>query len=270
MRLNISHRTAYSYDHAPIFSAQVFRLTPRTNISQQVLRWRIDAAGSLSAWTDAFGNVCHTHVLDYAPHNLEIHAYGEVRTTDVKGVLPSEPGDLPFEVFLRQTPQTRPDEAMVAFAHGFDDRLAGNRLDGLHALMEAIRGHVDYELGSTHALSTASEAFASGSGVCQDHAHIFIGCARVLGIPARYVSGYLYDGERADPHTAGHAWASAWVDDLGWVSFDISNCISATDHHVSLAVGLDYDTASPVRGVRTGGAESELLDVAVHLSTVQQ
>lgn len=270
MRLSISHRTVYRYDHAPFFSAQVIRLTPRTNISQQIMRWRIETAGSLSPWTDAFGNACHTLVLDDVPHKLEIHAYGEVLTNDTQGVLPGEPGELPLEVFLRQTGQTKPDAAMADFARSFADPMRANRIAGLHDMMLAIRDRVEYELGITHALSTAPEAFAHGHGVCQDHAHIFIGCARLLGIPARYVSGYLYDGENHDPHTAGHAWAAAWVDDLGWVAFDISNCIAATDDHVSIAVGLDYDTASPVRGVRTGGTESELLDVAVHVSAAQQ
>ena len=270
MRLNITHKTVYRYEHAPFFSAQVFRLTPRTNVSQHVLRWKIESIGGLSPWTDAFGNTCHTLVIDDPPERIEVRASGEVVTEDVHGILKGEPGDLPLEIYLRQTEQTEPDAAILDFANGFADALAADRIGGLHKLMEEIRSRVEYVIGTSDAQSTAQDAFAGGQGVCQDHAHLFIGSLRALGIPARYVSGYLYDGEQTDPHSAGHAWAAAWVDGLGWVSFDVSNCKSATENHVSIAVGLDYDSAAPIRGVRGGGVGSELLDVEVHLSDSQQ
>ncbi|MGB0630871.1 MAG: transglutaminase family protein [Alphaproteobacteria bacterium] len=270
MRLNISHKTTYHYEDPPVFSAEVIRLTPRNNISQHVVRWRIEPAEGLSAWTDAFGNGCHTLVVDEPRERIDITAVGEVDTVDVGGVLPREDGELPLEVFLRQTAQTRPDAELREFARGFSDGLSKDTVSGLHDLMNAIRDHVGYETGTTDALATAAGSFNGGSGVCQDHAHIFIGCARYLGVPARYVSGYLYDGEQEDAFVAGHAWAAAWVDGLGWVSFDISNRKSATERHVSIAVGLDYETASPIRGVRSGGDGGEGLEVAVLVSAAQQ
>lgn len=270
MRLNITHRTTYHYSDPPIFSAQVIRLTPRTNISQHVLRWRVEPVAGMSAWTDAFGNICHTLVVDEPRECIDIVATGEVDTRDVNGVLPLDDGELPLEVFLRQTEQTRPDAALIDFAKSFDARIAANPVEGLHDLMGEVRDRVDYHTGMTDAQRTAAEAFGGGSGVCQDHAHIFIGCARVVGIPARYVSGYLYDGEQSEAYVAGHAWAAAWVDGLGWVSFDVSNRKSATDFYVSTAYGLDYETASPIRGVRSGGEGGEELDVAVMVSAAQQ
>lgn len=270
MRLNITHKTTYLYDDPPIFSAQVIRLTPRTNTSQHLVRWRIEPAAGLSAWTDAFGNVSHTLVVDEPRERIDIVASGEVVTTETNGVLPREDGELPLEVFLRRTAQTTLDADIKEFAAGFAQRMSENALDGLHQLMGAIRDRVDYHTGKTDALATAIEAFAAGRGVCQDHAHIFIGCARALGFPARYVSGYLYDGEQSEAYVAGHAWAAAWVDDLGWVSFDVSNCKSAADNYVSVAVGLDYETAAPIRGVRSGGQGSEDLDVEVNVSAAQQ
>lgn len=270
MQLNVSHRTTYSYKNPPAFSAEVIRLTPRTNASQHLVRWRIEPSAGLSVWTDAFGNTCHTLVVDEPRERIEIHAAGEVVTTDVNGILPREDGELPLEVFLRPTDQTRLNEELREFAQTFSAPLAKNRIDTLHDLMGQIRERVDYRTGTTDALTTAVEAFEAGEGVCQDHAHLFIGCARALGVPARYVSGYLYDGEHSDAYVAGHAWASAWVDDLGWVSFDVSNCKSATGSHVSVAVGLDYETAAPIRGVRSGGAGDEALDVAVNVSAAQQ
>ena len=270
MRLNITHKTTYQYDEPPNFSAQVIRLTPRTNISQHLVRWRVEPSGGLSAWTDAFGNVSHMLVVDEPRDRIDIIASGEVVTAETNGVLPREDGELPLEVFLRRTTQTQIDAEIREFAQSFAGRVAENTPDGLHQLMGAIRERVDYHTGKTDALATAIEAFASGRGVCQDHAHIFIGCARALGFPARYVSGYLYDGEQSEAYVAGHAWAAAWVADLGWVSFDVSNSKSATENYVSVAVGLDYETAAPIRGVRSGGQGNEDLDVAVNVSAVQQ
>ena len=270
MRLNITHKTTYRYDDPPIFSAQVIRLTPRTNMSQHLVRWRIEPSAGLSGWTDAFGNVSHTLVVDEPRDRIDIVASGEVVTSETNGILPREDGELPLEVFLRRTAQTKLDAAITDFARGFADRVSENALDGLHQMMGAIRDRVDYHTGKTDALATAVDAFASGRGVCQDHAHIFIGCARVLGFPARYVSGYLYDGEQSEAYVAGHAWAAAWVEDLGWVSFDVSNCKSATEQYVSVAVGLDYETASPIRGVQSGSQGGEDLDVEVNVSAAQQ
>ena len=270
MRLNITHKTTYRYEYPPIFSAEVIRLTPRTNISQHLGRWRIEPSAGLSAWSDAFGNVSHMLVVDEPRNRIDIIASGEVVTSETNGVLPRDEGELPLEAFLRNTTQTMLSAEIRDFAHGFAERVSENALDGLHQLMGEIRECVDYHTGSTDALATAAEAFAAGRGVCQDHAHILIGCARALGFPARYVSGYLYDGEQSDAYVAGHAWAAAWVAGLGWVSFDVSNCKSATENYVSVAVGLDYETAAPIRGVRSGGAGDEDLDVEVYVSQSQQ
>ena len=107
MRLNITHKTTYRYIDPPIFSAEVIRLTPRTNISQHLVRWRIEPSAGLSAWTDAFGNVSHMLVVDEPRDRIDIIASGEVVTTETNGVLPREDGELPLEVFLRRTTQTK-------------------------------------------------------------------------------------------------------------------------------------------------------------------
>lgn len=115
----------------------------------------------------------------------------------------------------------------------------------LHALMFELHSAVTYETGSTDVNSTASEALERGRGVCQDQAHLFIACCRVLDIPARYVSGYLYAQTDQKGSLASHAWAEAYVDELGWVSFDPVNSKSATDAYVRLSVAFDYAGASP-------------------------
>ena len=109
----------------------------------------------------------------------------------------------------------------------------------------------------------AEEAVAAGWGVCQDHAHIFIAAARSLDIPARYVSGYLMMNDRINQE-ATHAWAEAYVQNLGWVGFDVANAMCPDDRYVRVATGLDYGEAAPVSGTRRrAGAERLAVTVEV-------
>ena len=270
MRISIVHRTVYRYASEIVHSAQYLRLTPGSNPSQQVRSWHLGAPGQLTPWRDAFGNRCHTLVMERPAREIVIVASGLVDTADVGGVLPNDDGALPIEVFLRPTELTDIDVAVRDFAHGFDRALSRGRLEGLHALKGGIRERVDYNGGVTDVFSTASDVLKAGAGVCQDYVHLFIACCRALGVPARYVGGYLFDGERDEPHTAGQAWAAAWVDDLGWVSFDVTNMVCGTERHVGVAIGLDYADAAPVRGVRTGAPGAEEIEVAVRVSASQQ
>ena len=107
---------------------------------------------------------------------------------------------------------------------------------------------MSYLAGATSTASTAAEALAQGQGVCQDHAHVFVSAARLLGIPARYVVGYLMAQEGSQALRETHAWAEAWVDGLGWIGFDSTNGLCVTDHYVRLCCGLDAHDAAPVRG----------------------
>ncbi|MBU1859106.1 MAG: transglutaminase family protein, partial [Gammaproteobacteria bacterium] len=137
-------------------------------------------------------------------------------------------------------------------------------------LMYALNAHISYQPGTTAVETSASEAFAGGRGVCQDHAHAFLACARSLGVPARYVSGYLFTD--SEDHLASHAWAEAWLDGA-WYSFDVTNCLAKPERHLKLAVGLDYLDACPVRGMRRGGGIEQMhaqVDVAPLLQVQQQ
>ncbi len=166
---------------------------------------------------------------------------------------------------MRGTPLTEPDDALRALAHeveGIADPLAR-----LHRLMELVRARIDYVAGKTTVTTTAAEALAKGSGVCQDHAHVFATVARLLGVPARYVSGYFLQ-DSAETATAGHAWAEAHVDGFGWIGFDAANNICPTEAYVRVAIGLDYGEAAPVRGIRRGDAGEELV-VAVDVLPAQ-
>ncbi len=270
MRVSIEHRTTYRYHGEITHLAQYLRLTPATNASQRVIEWSIRADGQLSPWRDAYGNFCHTLVVERPTDEIVVTASGRVDTDDHSGILPPDDEDVPPEVFLRPTALTRPNADLRSFAAGYGELFVRDPIEGLHELMLGLRNDVEYDETATHVQSTAAEAFGRKAGVCQDHAHIFIACCRTLGVPARYVSGYLYDGEHDVPHSASHAWAAAWVPTLGWVAFDVANRISAGASHIGVAHGLDYLDAAPVRGVRTGGDGAEDLEVAIRIAEATQ
>jgi len=128
--------------------------------------------------------------------------------------------------------------------------------------MVQINEHMTFDEDPTNSGTSAIEAFGLKRGVCQDYAHIFIACARSAGIPARFVAGHFLRSDGMVNQQAGHAWAEAFVLDLGWIGFDPANGICTTDAHARVAIGLDYLGAAPVRGTRYGGG-TETLSVAV-------
>lgn len=267
MRLIIDHETLYQFGEEALHSIQYLRLTPRRDRTQRVIEWSVNTGGGLRSWVDGFGNLAHVSIQDGPHGQVPVWVRGVVETVDSNGVVPAT-GHLPPLMFLRETPFTRVEGGILEFARPFRPVLEKQGpLDALHALMAHIHEVVAYRSGHTDVDSTAAEALAHGCGVCQDHAHLFIACCRVLGVPARYVSGYLWSGE-GEGHLSSHAWAEALVEDLGWVSFDPSNCQSATEAYVRLAVGFDYATACPVRGVRRGGGD-EIMNVHVHVHVEQ-
>ncbi len=257
MRIRVEHRTTYLYDDPPTAIVQILRLTPRHHEGQQVRNWQIflDHDAHLVPGEDAFGNITHTLSLNRALDDLTIGVEGEVETHDTGGVLKGMPERFPPGLFLRDTPLTQADDAIKAFAKDLIRPV--DPLDGLHALCAAIHETLRFDQARTDVTATAAQAFAGKGGVCQDFAHIFIAAARSAGIPARYISGYMLrtDTPRQE---AGHAWAEAFVPTLGWVGFDPANCISPTDAHIRVAMGLDYLGAAPVRGSRNGGTAEQL------------
>jgi transglutaminase-like putative cysteine protease len=267
MRLNIHHETVYHYAAPASYSIQYLRLTPPTLPGQRVLSWKLSAPAPLRPWIDAFGNQAHVLVIDQPHEEIRLLATGEVDSDDVDHLISGDFDPHPPSLFLRPSRLTEIDETLSSFAHSLKDKFKPWRRAGLDELMHAIRDHVDYQPGITDAATKASEAFSHKAGVCQDHAHIFIACCRALGIPARYVSGYLCTSKVGDAGMASHAWAEAWIDDEGtpgWATYDVANRIQAGEAHVRLAHGLDYLDACPVRGMRKGG-RGEALDVMVHV-----
>lgn len=259
MQIAVDHTTVYRYSEKVSRSTQYLRLTPSSGSGQKVLRWEVELPARAVSLKDAFDNLTHVLTLDSAYDEIRLRAHGVVEVDTAVRDAPSAPGAELINpmVFLRSTPLTEPDAALREFAQAFAPTAhsEGGIVASLDQLMNEILQRMPYQRGTTLVSHSAAESFALGAGVCQDHTHVFVSCARLMGVPARYVSGYL-DPE-GEPAAASHAWAEAWVDGR-WLSFDVSNGRSAGASHVRLAVGRDYLDACPVRGVRTGGGEESL------------
>jgi transglutaminase-like putative cysteine protease len=271
MRIRISHATTYAYDAPPTLVTQVLRLTPRDHNGQHVLAWRIDLSEDclLHQHEDAFGNIIHSFTAEGPFSELTVAVDGEVDTQDTDGLVSGALERFPPEFYLRETSLTQVNAAITEFAQTTRAATENDTLMLLHALMTALNREIAFDTDPTHAATTAAEAFSLKRGVCQDITHIFIAAARSLGIPARYIGGHFRRADGVTVQDAGHAWAEAHIENLGWVGFDPTNGICTTDAHVRVAVGLDYLGAAPVRGTRFGGS-GETLKVAVRVDQARQ
>ncbi|MGO9048156.1 MAG: transglutaminase family protein [Xanthobacteraceae bacterium] len=265
MRLRIAHSIVHRYEPPAAGVIQVLRLTPRNHEGQYVIDWRIDISGDarLNAHEDAFGNLTHVFAADGPFAELSVKVEGEVETQNTDGVARGTVERFPPSLFLRDTPLTQADAAIRDYALDLRAANHGNTLAELHALLNRLHEETICEHEPTlPPMITAAEAFARRRGSSRDLTHIFLGAARSLQIPARYVAGYLCGG--GDPDSGGHAWAEAYVPRLGWVGFDTANCVCPTESYVRVAVGLDALGAAPVRGTRYGiGEESSAVAIKV-------
>ncbi|MEQ9124348.1 MAG: transglutaminase family protein [Alphaproteobacteria bacterium] len=265
MRLAIEHTTAYVYQTPLKSGLQELRLTPKTRAGQTVMRWNIAVEGGAiqARFDDHNNNQIVLISMDEGASEVRVLCEGEVETAENAGVVGRHGGFAPLWYFLRETPLTRPGPAIRKLVRSLGDGDPGD-IGRMHALLNAVAEAAEYRVGATAVGSSGEDALAAGAGVCQDHTHIFIAAARLMGHPARYVSGYLLtDAEMVGE--ASHAWAEAHVDGLGWVGFDASNGISPDQRYVRVATGLDYAEAAPTHGITVGGGE-ETLSVAVRVT----
>ncbi|HKR24451.1 MAG TPA: transglutaminase family protein [Allosphingosinicella sp.] len=271
MQLIVHHSTTYVYAEPARRVIQLLRLTPASFTGQTVLDWRIDVDrdARLREGRDGFGNVTHMLYVDSPIDSLAISVTGRVLTEDRAGVVQGLPHDLPREVFLRATELTEAGGPAVAGLARWFAAEEGTEIARLHRLAGRLYVSLTFDTEATEVETAAEEALAAGHGVCQDFAHVFIAAARSAGVPARYVSGHLFRRDGAHFQEAGHAWAEAWVEDLGWVAFDPMNGISTDDAYVRIACGLDYRGAAPIAGARSGGG-GEQLSVEVRVGKAAQ
>ena len=287
LTLQIVHETRYDYG-APVSLAQhLAHLQPLADAAQSVLGHALEidpAPAHRRAGTDAFGNAC-LHFTLAQPHRGLV-----VRATSVVAVAPrfaalraeaSPPWDAlverlryvargPFEpavAFAQPSPYVPRLEALQAWAQGAFP--AGRPVaEGALALMRRLHAEFRYEARSTQVDTPLAQAFAQRRGVCQDFAHVMLGALRMLGLPARYVSGYLRtesaDGVPRIGADASHAWVQVWapgtpgVPPDGWLDLDPTNDLVPGADHVRLATGRDYGDVAPLRGVIRGGGRHVL------------
>jgi len=265
MKLHVKHETRYEFDAPVPFGLQQLRKTPKSFRNQRIVSWNTEVIGGQKelSFEDYHRNTVELISFDVNTQSVSLVSEGVVEVEDTHGVLGRHEGSTPLWLFERDTPQTKPGKGVIELIKSLPD---AEPLDQMHALSEAVRSRVKYEIGSSRPDWSAEDAIEAGSGVCQDHAHIFITCARKIGLPARYVSGYLMMNE-TELQDATHAWAEVHLDGLGWVGFDVSNGISPDDRYVRVATGLDYSQAAPVIGSRIGTAGEQL---TVQLQVAQQ
>lgn len=269
-RLRIEHETGFSYPGDVSASYNEARMLPGSTDSQFVLSSSldIDPSTSVNQYVDYFGTrVAAFDVL--SPHGaLTITARSLVEVRE----RPIEHPDITWDDLKRstsrsietveqltQTRRTMPHPEVEKLAEGIAQQHE-NPSEAAHAIAVAVGDAVEYMSGITSVLSTASEAWEARKGVCQDIAHITLGALRSVGIPARYVSGYLHPRPNADvgePVTGeSHAWVEWYADQ--WQGFDPTNNIEIGDRHVLVGRGRDYNDVPPLRGVYAGPFKSQL------------
>lgn len=266
MQMRISHRTTYRYQEPVKYTAQTLRLTPRRDGEQHTLAWSIQAPGRRAEQVDAHGNITHLLTLEEPHREISIVVTGVVEIARTRDVL-REQGTLSPLAYLAPTALTAASDRIVALAR---DHLEGPGplRKRLYDLAKGVCAGVRYQPGTTTVEDPAAAALERGEGVCQDQAHVLIACCRSIGIPARYVSGYLCSGSEHTGETASHAWVEAWLsEEQGWHGIDVTHVEPAGAGHCRLAVGRDYLDAAPVRGVRRGGGP-ELMDVSVAATSI--
>lgn len=269
MRLQVRHTSEYLYEPAASRVSLRLKLFPSVFDGQSVENWSVTVNGDSVApiYTTGFGDEVALWQSSEEVSRIEVLAEGTVMTEDKTGLVRDLPNKPPSYIFRRETALTAPDEAIRALA---EETKKPDLLETVHDLSKAVAKAIEYRTESTSSETTAAQALALGTGVCQDHAHVLIAACRSLSIPARYVTGYLKAAEDAEEMLETHAWAETHIQNFGWIGLDPSNGISPTDHYIRVACGLDADDATPIKGHVVGGSKITLsADVAVSDSQQQ-
>jgi transglutaminase-like putative cysteine protease len=264
MRLSIRHETLHRYTQPARSVIQKLRLTPRNHQGQHVVHWRIDVDVDcrLKAAEDAFGNALHGFTSD-GPHEVvTVTAIGEVDTFDTRGVVLGAVERFQPDLYLRVTPLTEASAEARSLAERMTAAETGE-LDRLHALLRALPEAAAPQARAASDGAAQSQAQSQGTAPlagagepgADDLAHVFIACARLMDVPARYVAGYRLPDANATRQGI-HGWAEAFVPKLGWVGFDPANGLCPDERYVRVAIGLDSLGAAGIRAAQAGGAES--------------
>jgi transglutaminase-like putative cysteine protease len=275
-RLKIVHRTGFRYDGTVAASYNEARMTPLSTSAQTVLAARVTVEPV--TWTHGYRDYWETQVTAFdvlVPHSelavvssstVEVH----VPIVPAHGIgwdalRVAETTDATAE-FLPQTASTTPHEEVAALAQDAAGDLSPDA--AAHAVCERLRTELEYVPGSTAVTTDAVEVWEDRRGVCQDFAHLTIGALRTLGIPSRYVSGYLHPKASAEIGETiqgqSHAWIEWWAGE--WVAFDPTSLLPAGQDHVVVARGRDYTDVTPLKGIYAGATSSSTLFVSVDVT----
>lgn len=277
MLLRIQHETKFSYTMPVSETVFEVRMAPQSDDDQTSLSYRlkITPQAQVTSYRDGFGNRVDLFNVPTAYHELVVLTTSFVRThrrpvterlAKARALWPDDRAvAVEAMEFLQPSPLVPRCPELDQFVAGLS-LPSGPLAETLSALMAAIQSRLKYEKGVTRTRTPVGEALALGRGVCQDYAHLGIGACRELGLPARYVSGYInHPGELAT-----HAWFQVWAGDQpGWVDVDPTHGEFVGDDYVVTAVGRDYDDVPPNRGLWKGRGE-ESMNVSVNIEPVER
>lgn len=256
MKLEIVHSTRYRYSGPIAETVMEVRLRPMDGNGQRCLDFELDISSGIKPRTylDGYGNNVHYFNLVRPHTRLSVISRSLVETG---GELDADPGEDLVDDFLRFRSPVKdvPGVRELADRHPIADPGSGAAVEqALDELTLTISREFAYDRAVTTVYSAVDEVLELRAGVCQDFAHLFIAVARAMGVPARYVSGYIHVPGGAGSTSASHAWAEGWVPGRGWVGYDATRPVRTSENHVRLAVGRDYTDAAPTRGIYVGSA----------------
>ena len=283
MLLRAVHTTTYNYSDVVSLCQTEVRLKPRTIATQRVIDHQLvvdPQPRSVIVRHDFFGNDVTTVAIEEPHRTLSISATSLVETSNPDLLHPaltpqwehvrdsvrevrSEAAFIAFQ-FTLESPRISPSAALTRYAlPSFPPTRPV--LEGAMDLCHRIFSDFKYDQTSTTVTTPVEEAFRTRVGVCQDFAHVMLGCLRGLGLPARYVSGYLRTADDLIGAQASHAWLSFYCPGFGWLDIDPTNDLMPSGNHVTLAYGRDYSDVPPVKGVALGGGDHSIT-VEVHVT----
>jgi transglutaminase-like putative cysteine protease len=282
---SIRHLTKFHYSNLVSESVMETRMHPRSDSNQRCLSFSLSVSPRcrVFSYRDHLGNnahhfdipIEHSQLVIVAEALVEQQSLGELPhflSGDAWKQLDALVAEGDYWEMLLPSEFTKPTPALMGLVDLFDVRRRDDPLMLLHELNGRLYSYFNYLPRSTRVDSPIDEAIESRNGVCQDFAHTMIALVRHLGIPCRYVSGYLYHGKLNTDRSisdATHAWIEAFLPHLGWVGFDPTNNLVTHERHIRTAIGRDYADVPPTRGIYRGRSDSELY-VAVQVTAFDQ